>query len=197
MRISIIIFFITFLYSNSSSQKWDIYSNIDSLGNIIKPHNYITEKEIKEKFNVFNFNIKKFSLENMSLLPMQLISNDQIKLTRVPFYEGYLTYMTDLFFIGKIAIKDDKLSHYIFVSVMNEVFKKYYLYNFYSGKLVSVLEICSHSLNGDFEEFSYRLDSEMINSITDIVLSYNFNDNTYDRTIKISIADKGIIKKIE
>lgn len=197
MKIGIIILFITFLFSNCVSQKWDIYSNIDSIGNIVNPYNYITEKEIKEKFNVLHFNIDKFSLDNMSLLPMQLISKDLIKLERVPFYENIMTHLSDVFFIGKIAKKDEKLSQYLFANVFDNKYKMYFLFNFYSGKLVSVLEICSNYLNGDFPEFSYRLNSETRNSLTEIFSYYNHEDDMFDKTIKFKITEKGIIKKIE
>ena len=158
MRISIITLFTAFLINSSASQEWNIYSNIDSVGNIVKPYNYITEQEIKEKFNVFNFNIEKFSLENMSLLPMQLISNDQIKLERVPFYEDYLSFMSGLYFIGKIAVHGEKLNHYLFANVMDGIYTKYFLFNYYSGNLVSVLEICAKMSNIDFNNYSHIYD---------------------------------------
>ena len=56
MKINFIIIMVAFLHCTALSQEWNIYSNMDSLGNIIKSYPYITESEIKEKFNVCNFN---------------------------------------------------------------------------------------------------------------------------------------------
>ncbi|MBK8548581.1 MAG: hypothetical protein IPL63_14855 [Saprospiraceae bacterium] len=202
MRISFSIIILFFLCGNSLSQKWDIYSNIDSLSNIVRPYNYITENELSEKFNVFNFNMDKFSLENMSLLPMQLVTKDKIRLKRVPFYGDYHPFISEVYFIGKLAINDEKLSHYIFVHILTGIHTKYYLFNFYSGKIVSVLEICSNTYSIDFPEFSYRLNSEMNHSERKITLNYDYYDYNYDNKIfkpveKVSISDKGVIRIIE
>lgn len=97
MRISFVIIIFAFLQYTVFSQEWNIYSNIDSLGNIIKPYDYITENEINEIFDVISFRIEEFAFENMSLLPMQLVSNDKIRFERVPFYEDQFSEISDLY----------------------------------------------------------------------------------------------------
>lgn len=197
MRISFIILLVAFLQGTTLSQEWNIYSNIDSLGNIIKSYHYITENEVKEKFNVSNFSIENFSFENMCLLPMQLISMDQVQLERVPFYEDYLSDISELYFIGRIAIKDEKIGHYLFANVMNEIYTKYFLFNYYSGEIKSVIEICSKTTNIDFPEFSYRLNSYFNHTERKVILNYDYDGITFDKTKKFSISDKGIIRLIE
>ncbi|MBK9256170.1 MAG: hypothetical protein IPM42_11840 [Saprospiraceae bacterium] len=197
MRISFIIIIVAFLHGSTLSQEWNIYSNIDSLGNIIKSYHYITENEIKEKFNVYNFNIEKLSLENMCLLPLQLVSRDQIRLERVPFYEDQLSDVSELYFIGKIAIKDAKLSHYLFANIVNNIYTKYFMFNYYSGEITSVIEFCSKTTNIDFPEFSYRLSSYIVHSERKIILNYDYDDNIFNQTKMVSISDKGLIRIIE
>jgi hypothetical protein len=196
MRINFIIIIVTFLCGNIVSQKWNIYSNIDSVGNVIKPYKYITEKEIVENFNLTNFNIENFSIENMSILPMQVVSKDKINLERVPFYEGHFSDISELYFIGKIAIKDDKLSHYIFANVLNKIHTKYFLFNYYKGKLSSVLEICSKTTNVDFPEFSYRLNSKFNSNMKQLILNFEYDDDIFNEIKKVGITDKGFIKLI-
>ncbi|MEZ4911552.1 MAG: hypothetical protein R2774_11915 [Saprospiraceae bacterium] len=201
MRIGFIIAIVAFLCGNSLSQNWSIGSNIDSLGNILQYDHYITENEIEEKFDVHNFTIEIFSLENMSLLPMQLVSMEQINLKKVPFYEDQLSNESELYFIGKIAIKDAKLRHYLFANVLNGIYTKYFLFNYYSGEIKSVLEICSKTTNIDFPEFSYRLSSYIIHSERKIILNYDYvdyyDDINFDETKTVSISDNGLIRKIE
>lgn len=201
MKINFIIIMVAFLHCTALSQEWNIYSNMDSLGNIIKSYPYITESEIKEKFNVCNFNIEEFTFKNMSLLPMQLVSMDKIRLDRVPFYEEYLSDISELYFIGRIAIKDEQLSHYLFANIVNKIYSSYFLFNYCSGKITSVIEICSIFTNIDFPEFSYRLSSYFSHTERKMILNYDYDyveedGNNYKQTKKVFINDKGFIISI-
>lgn len=164
-------FLVLLVFSESIyCQKYSIYDHKDSLGNVTHSELYINEDEIKKLFNVPSFNITKFNLESMSLLPLQSIFDKQIDLKRIPFYDPYISEILqsyEMYFIGKLTIKNLNLSHYIFASLAKTYHSQYYLFNYYNGRLVSVHELCSKTANLDFPEFSYVSNSEIRDFIFD------------------------------
>ena len=196
MRISFVIIIFAFLQYTVFSQEWNIYSNIDSLGNIIKPYDYITENEINEIFDVRNFIIEEISFENMSLLPMQVVSKDKIKLKRVSFFEDYLSDMRSdisLVYAGTSKPLDVIQSAKIVDFKKRFVGWRYIGLSFFTTIITNIIAdnyFCSHQKIDDLIEkvrrdsilmkglpYTIKIDSDTYLETTD---DYHFLEGHYD-----------------
>lgn len=160
--IIIIVMFVQVFFCRIVFSQTDLeYSNIDSCGNIISGKDYITDDEIINVFNINYFNIQNLDIKTIQNLPLQLISDKVKDLSRIPFFQEGNSEDSDLYFIGKLAVKNIKFKPYIFAELTNFYGSSYFLVNYYDNKVVSLIVLASDCINVFFREFSVETNSKM------------------------------------